>query len=90
MKIAKVARARARGKGHKYHKIANYSGANKYAVTPPQKIQRFYNSKEEMPKYNRLIIERLAEHFSGEDLERRLRDLHFCSYETAIEILEKR
>lgn len=46
MKIAKVARARARGKGHKYHKIANYSGANKYAVTPPQKIQKFYNSKE--------------------------------------------
>lgn len=79
MKIAKL--AGARGKGHKYHK---------YAVTPPRKIQIFYKSKEEMPKYNRLIIERLAVHFSGEDLERRLRDLQFCSYETAKEILEKR
>lgn len=73
-----------------YAGIKHYPGGHGVAWKPPLNEPLYFTSAEGMPKYNRLIIERLALMYDGVELEERLRKLQFCSYETAIEVLEKR
>lgn len=73
-----------------YVGIKRFPGGVGVAWKPPRNEVLYFTSAEKMPKYNRLIIERLALMFEGAELEKRLRDLQYCSYETAKEVLEKR
>lgn len=41
-----------------------------------------------MVKYHRDIILALAERYKGDELEQKLRELRFCSYETAKEVIK--
>lgn len=41
-----------------------------------------------MAKYHRGVILALAERYKGDELEQKLRELQFCSYETAKEVIK--
>ena len=47
----------------------------------------YYINAIVMPKYCKLIIKRLAVHYSGDMLIEKLIELKFCSLKTALEVL---
>ena len=49
---------------------------------------KYYINPIVMPDYCKLIIKRLAEHYSGEELTKRLEALKFCSLDTAKEVIK--
>ena len=48
---------------------------------------KYYINGIVMPKYNRLIIKRLAVRYSGDMLIVKLSELQYCSLKTALEVL---
>ena len=48
---------------------------------------KYYISPILMPDYCKLIIKRLAVHYSGDMLIEKLIELKFCSLKTALEVL---
>lgn len=48
---------------------------------------KYYISPIVMPDYCKLIIKRLAVHYSGDMLIEKLIELKFCSLKTALEVL---
>lgn len=48
---------------------------------------KYYINAITMPKYCKLIIKRLAVHYSGDMLIEKLIELKFCSLKTALEVL---
>lgn len=61
---------------------------SKHMFDTPKPEQHFF-TESNMPRYNKTIILRLAEMFSGNELEKRLKNLKFCSYKTALAILNR-
>lgn len=49
---------------------------------------KYYINPIVMPDYCKLIIKRLAVHYSGEELTKRLEALKFCSLDTAKEVIK--
>lgn len=66
-----------------------FNGKHKYAIEPARKQQIFFKSADKMPKYNKLIIKRLAVRYEGEELTEKLDELLFCDLETALEVLKE-
>lgn len=48
---------------------------------------KYYINGITMPAYNKLIIKRLAVHYSGDVLIEKLIELKYCSLKTALEVL---
>lgn len=48
---------------------------------------KYYINPIVMPEYCKLIIKRLAVHYSGDVLIEKLIELKFCSLKTALEVL---
>lgn len=49
---------------------------------------KYDDNASKMVKYHRDIILALAERYKGDELEQKLRELRFCSYETAKEVIK--
>lgn len=70
---------------------SNYDPKHRYSVQPREVRRKAHKvSADKMPQYQRMIIYKLAEMFKGRELTKRLKELQFCDYKTATEILEKR
>lgn len=50
----------------------------------------FVKNPSNLSSYQKGIIKRLAELYSGEELDRKLSELRFCSFETAKAIITKK
>lgn len=84
-------KVKIKGKTYRAMTIAKHGNwdTSNTKVSKPKRQQIFYKNAEQMPEYNKTIINVLARIKSGQELDSRLHELKFCSYETAIEVLKE-
>ena len=64
--------------------------AHRYTIREPRIDMKpeYDDSAATMVAYHKKIIIALAKRYSGEKLDRKLKELRFCSFETAKEVIE--
>lgn len=75
------------------HHGNDYEGIHRYSIRHDFKepSPSFYKDARLMPKYNRTVIMRVVLFYAdqGRDVvEEKLRELKFCDYETALEVIK--
>lgn len=84
------------GKKNRNRKMHNtkfniYGNVHRYTIKPERAATKampiYDNDPVKMAKYHRDIILALADRYNGEELEQKLRELRFCSYATAREVI---